>query len=84
MQQLDQYMQQEMQSFQNRIQRCAMECQDRARDALPTGGNPSESQMAAVEKDMKKCIDGCIDTHLKMLPTLEKRIGDAVSQIKRG
>lgn len=84
MQQVQQYMQSELQSFQNRLQRCAMECQDRARDSLPTSGNPTESQIAAVEKDMQKCFNTCVDTHLEMLPTLEKRIGDAVGQVKRG
>ncbi|TMW62118.1 hypothetical protein Poli38472_009611 [Pythium oligandrum] len=83
MQQVQGYLQNEMQSFQNRLQRCAMECQDRARDSMPSNGNPSEAQMAGIEKDMQKCFNGCVDTHLKLLPTLEKRVTDAVSQVKQ-
>ncbi|KAF1329672.1 hypothetical protein FI667_g5865, partial [Globisporangium splendens] len=82
MQQIQNYMQQEMQSFQNRIQRCAMDCQDRARDALGTG-QPSESQMASAQKGMESCVNQCVDSHIKILPTLHKRVEDAVNQVKQ-
>ncbi|CAH0516283.1 unnamed protein product [Peronospora belbahrii] len=41
--QVNQFMQQEMQSLQNRVQRCAQDCQDKARDLLPASGGPSDS-----------------------------------------
>ncbi|GLE00903.1 hypothetical protein PINS_up019375 [Pythium insidiosum] len=83
MQQVQNYMQNELQSFQNRLQRCAMECQDRARDSMPSSGNPSDAQMAAIEKDMQSCFNHCVDSHLKLLPTLQKRVEDAVKQVKQ-
>ncbi|RHX98381.1 hypothetical protein DYB30_007378 [Aphanomyces astaci] len=77
MAQVQNYMSQEMQTFQNRLQRCAMECQDRAKDSLSS--QPSESQISAAQAGMEKCVSKCVDGHIKLLPTLKKRIEDTVS-----
>jgi hypothetical protein len=61
-----------------------MECQDRARDSVPSGAEPTASQIGLIEKNMKACFSGCVETHVKLLPTLEKRITDAVKQVKGG
>ncbi|RQM29660.1 hypothetical protein B5M09_003770 [Aphanomyces astaci] len=63
--------------LQNRLQRCAMECQDRAKDSLSS--QPSESQISAAQAGMEKCVSKCVDGHIKLLPTLKKRIEDTVS-----
>jgi hypothetical protein len=68
---------------QNRLQRCASECQDRARDALPLNGNASESKLASVQKDMESCTNKCVDTHVKLLPALQRRVEEAVDQVKQ-
>lgn len=60
-----------------------MDCQDRARDALPATGNPSEAQMGKVQKDMESCVGKCVDSHIKILPTISKRVEEAVSQVKQ-
>ncbi|KAG7386346.1 hypothetical protein PHYPSEUDO_000381 [Phytophthora pseudosyringae] len=82
-QQLNQFMQQEMQNFQSRIQRCAQDCQDKAQDALPAGGSPSESQLARAQKDMDKCVGRCVDAHVSLLPNVSSRIEQAVAQVKQ-
>ncbi|DAZ99753.1 TPA: hypothetical protein N0F65_003540 [Lagenidium giganteum] len=81
--QLQNLLQNEMQSFQNRLQRGAMECQDRARDAMPTSGNPSEAQMASIQKDMEACFKKVVDMHVKLLPTVQKRVEEAAAQLKK-
>ncbi|CAI5742548.1 unnamed protein product [Hyaloperonospora brassicae] len=81
-QQLNQLMQQEMQHFQSRVQRCAQDCQDRAQDALPARGTPSDAQVARAQKDMDTCVRRCVDTHVGLLPNLSARIEQAVTQIK--
>ncbi|KAF0696838.1 Aste57867_12439 [Aphanomyces stellatus] len=80
MAQVQNYLNQELQSFQNRLQRCAMDCQDRAQDSLGTS-QPSESQIAAAQKGMESCVSQCVGSHIKLLPTLKKRIEDAVASI---
>lgn len=59
-----------------------MECQDRARDSLPAG-QPSESQMASVQKGMEACVSQCVDSHIKLLPTIHKRVEEAVKQVQQ-
>ncbi|CAH0519498.1 unnamed protein product [Peronospora belbahrii] len=81
--QVNQFMQQEMQSLQNRVQRCAQDCQDKARDLLPASGGPSDSQIAHIQKDMEKCISRCMDTHVSLLPNISLRIEQAVDQVKK-
>lgn len=61
-----------------------MECQDRARDAMPASGNPSESQMAKAQKEMESCVGKCVDSHIGLLPTISKRVHEAVQQVKQG
>ncbi|RLN89171.1 hypothetical protein BBJ28_00011352 [Nothophytophthora sp. Chile5] len=82
-QQVNQFMQQEMQNFQSRIQRCAQDCQDRAQDALPATGNPSESQIARAQKDMETCVGRCVDSHISLLPNISSRVEQAVNQVKQ-
>lgn len=61
-----------------------MDCQDRARDALPATGNPSETQMGKVQREMEACVGKCVDSHIKILPTITKRVEEAVGQVKQG
>lgn len=68
---------------QNRLQRCAMDCQDRARDALPASGQPSDAQLASAQKTMESCVGSCVDSHIKLLPALQKRVEEAVKQVKQ-
>jgi hypothetical protein len=81
MQQVQNYLQQEMQSFQNRLQRGAMECQDRARDEA--GANPNENQIQKVQTKMEKCVTKCVETHIGLLPTIQKRVEEAVAQVTK-
>jgi hypothetical protein len=82
-QQINQFMQQEMQNFQNRIQRGVQDCQDKAQDALLAGGNPSETQMARAQKDMEACVTRVVHTHVALLPNISSRIEQAVAQVKQ-
>ncbi|EGZ07647.1 hypothetical protein PHYSODRAFT_431768, partial [Phytophthora sojae] len=82
-QQINQFMQQEMQNFQHRIQRGVQDCQDRAQDSLPAGGAPNEAQIARAQKEMEKCVSSCVDAHIKLLPNINARIEQAVAQVKQ-
>ncbi|CAK4096665.1 unnamed protein product [Aphanomyces euteiches] len=77
--QVQNYLNQELSSFQNRLQRCAMDCQDRAQDGL--SARPSESEIASAQSNMEKCVSKCVDSHIKLLPALKKRIEEATSSI---
>merc|ERR1712122_471195 len=47
------YFQQELSTFQNRLQRCAMDCQDQVRDKLPA--NATESDIMKHKPQMETC-----------------------------
>ncbi|OQR93431.1 hypothetical protein ACHHYP_02532 [Achlya hypogyna] len=79
MQGVQNYVSQEMQSFQNRLQRAARDCQDKAQDDLPR--NPTESQIAAAQASMDACVSGAVKNQIKLLPTLKKRIEETVATL---
>ncbi|XP_067930780.1 protein FAM136A-like [Watersipora subatra] len=76
----DQYLQSEMQGFQSRLQRCAMDCKDKATDKL--GANPTEKEKQAATSTMEKCVVNCVDTNLLAIPKLFDRITQTVKQQK--
>ncbi|KAF6020051.1 hypothetical protein EB796_021644 [Bugula neritina] len=73
----DQHLQSEMQSFQNRLQRCALDCRDNSQDKL--GANPSEKERQQASLALDKCALKCVDTHLAMLPNVFKRIKESIN-----
>lgn len=63
---------QELERFQNRIQRCMMACQDVAQDSISAVG-----EVAAKEK-FNSCLYKCAEEHLKLIPGIKKRLIDVV------
>lgn len=66
----------EVQRFQQRLQRCAADCQDRAQDLMPSGDPNSASQadISKAQKVMDDCIASCAKSHTSMVPGLQKSI----------
>jgi hypothetical protein len=64
----------EMNSFQNRLQRGIMECQDDAQDKVTDSVRADSRKLEAVQLDMMKCVSACVDKHIAMLPGLQKKI----------
>ena len=75
-------LQNEMNSFQTRLQRCSQNCQDEANDMLTPEirSNPAHPQMATIEKSMLKCSNTCVDKHIAMLPSIEAKIVAGLKQ----
>nr|CAB3244287.1 protein FAM136A [Phallusia mammillata] len=63
---------QELEEFQQRLQRCMMTCQDRAKDQMATSGQ------AEVEKKFADCMCVCADDHLKLIPLMKMRLETAM------
>eukprot|EP00752_Nemacystus_decipiens_P004900 g4459.t1 len=80
LQEINQVVQQEVGGLQNRMQRCAMDCADEAKDLIPEGAKEGD---AVVEKAMAqniKCTSGCAQKHLAMLPNIEAKIKGAAER----
>ncbi|CAG5133449.1 unnamed protein product [Candidula unifasciata] len=66
------YLQNEIEIFQNRLQRCAMTCQDRLRDALPT--KPTEREVELGRTTLERCVIDCAFSHVDLVPGLTKKM----------
>ncbi|CAH1782856.1 unnamed protein product, partial [Owenia fusiformis] len=74
------FMQTEMQNYQDRLQRCALDCQDTIRDKV--GPNTSEAEVAKHKKDLEKCVVKCADTHIGAIPSMLTRMRDTLKKLE--
>lgn len=58
--------------FKDRLQRCAMSCQDKMRDGMPA--KPSDQDVQRGRAYMEKCVVECADSHVNLIPTLTKKM----------
>jgi len=80
--QANHYVQQEVQSFQNRLNRSMMDCQDRAKDMMYPGVENDAKKMGKVEDTLLACMSKHVDDHIKMLVPLRKRIDAELKNLK--
>ncbi|GFO13459.1 protein fam136a [Plakobranchus ocellatus] len=66
------YLQNEIENFQNRLQRCAMSCQDKLRDEMPA--KPSDKDVEKGRLGLEKCVIECADSHVEYIPGLTKKM----------
>jgi hypothetical protein len=81
MQIAQQIIENEMSQFQNRVQRCAQECNDSARDSV--GVNADTSDPRVQERFMNygnKCLNACVDKHVALLKGIQQRIEKDVNE----
>uniref|UniRef100_A0A2C9JLT5 Mitochondrial import inner membrane translocase subunit n=1 Tax=Biomphalaria glabrata TaxID=6526 RepID=A0A2C9JLT5_BIOGL len=64
------YFQNEIEIFQNRLQRCAMFSQDKIRDELPA--KPSDRDVERNRHTLEKCVIQCADKNVELVPALTK------------
>eukprot|EP00117_Sycon_ciliatum_P041810 scpid36839/ scgid30515/ Protein FAM136A len=67
----------ELETFQNRFQRCAMDCQDKVRDA---GSLPSDSEF---QNKVLTCLTKCTDDHIKLVGPMGKRLETSMNKAVR-
>eukprot|EP01084_Bolivina_argentea_P047720 87949_1 len=71
---LQKVVQSEINSLQERVQRCAVACQDEAKDSIPAGTNPGDAKFERAQKGMDRCVTTCADKMVKLMPQMEARI----------
>ena len=69
-----QVLNQEVNGFQNRLNRSMMECQDKAKDQMTPGMESDPKKMAALEDTMLKCMSQTVDHHIGLLKPMRQRI----------
>lgn len=64
--------------FQNRLQRCIMECNDNIKDKM--GLNPTQREVDRYSEEFEQCATKCVDSYCELLPTLEKTMKKVLSK----
>ncbi|KAJ1422797.1 hypothetical protein B484DRAFT_452189 [Ochromonadaceae sp. CCMP2298] len=75
---INQLIQQEMSQFQDRLQRCSMNCRDETKDKYP---NPSGNPEA--EKMITNCLGVCADKHIDMLKSIRYNLEQKVDEVTK-
>ncbi|GBF92136.1 hypothetical protein Rsub_04483 [Raphidocelis subcapitata] len=73
----------ELQTFQERLQRCLVRCQDRAQESLPSDRDPSEAQVKKAQDQLLGCMDACAKEYSGGVPKLRAGIEAALKKIPR-
>merc|ERR1712241_1157966 len=68
----------ELSSFQQRISRCANQCQDEAQDQV--SGTSSPQDVAQAQTQLDGCVSNCCDKHIQLIPKMMSRINDVPQQ----
>ncbi|XP_023678908.2 protein FAM136A isoform X1 [Paramormyrops kingsleyae] len=66
----------ELEKFQDRLSRCTMHCNDKAKDLFDSG-----TKEPAVRAAMERCVGGCVDDHVNLLPSMTRRLRDSLGAI---
>ncbi|XP_055609538.1 protein FAM136A [Uranotaenia lowii] len=69
-QRAQQHVEQELGNFNNRLQRCVMDCNDTVKDKM--GPKPSEDDISKYTGIFERCAIKCVDKHVELLPGLFK------------
>ncbi|KAL3041610.1 protein FAM136A [Trematomus bernacchii] len=67
----------ELEKFQNRLSRCTMHCNDKAKDLFDSG-----AKEPAVRALMDRCEGSCVDDHVNLIPSMTRRIKDNLDSIE--
>jgi len=74
------YVQNEFNKWQNRVQRCLQDCSDAASDKMPsTRDHSNENEMNKYIKEAEACASKCFVKHIQLLPQLANKIVDTLS-----
>ena len=84
LQQSKQVVETEIAQFQNRLQQCAQGCQQDAQNYMQDNqiAPTDQKQIDKVQAKHGSCISSCFDEHMKIVPTMSKRIDDNLKKIK--
>jgi len=70
------YVEGEISNFQNRLQRCAYQCQDEVRDRVTP--STSEQEMNGYKMQMEGCIVKCADDHINLVDNMLVRMRETL------
>jgi hypothetical protein len=69
-----------MNDFQERLQRCVQRCQDAAQESLPV--SPSDKDITKAQEALANCAANCAEEYEKQIPKLQATLVDKLRQVK--
>uniref|UniRef100_A0A7S2V684 Protein FAM136A n=1 Tax=Fibrocapsa japonica TaxID=94617 RepID=A0A7S2V684_9STRA len=81
LQQAQHVLQSELQTLQNRVQRCAAQCQEDIQNLVTPSTQGDSRQMAKLQENLNKCVSGCMNDSCKQLKPVQNRIEQKLKQI---
>ncbi|KAL2774031.1 protein FAM136A isoform 2, partial [Daubentonia madagascariensis] len=66
----------ELEKFQDRLARCTMHCNDKAKDSIDAG-----SKELQVKRQLDSCVTKCVDDHMHLIPTMTKKMKESLISI---
>ncbi|XP_073239690.1 protein FAM136A-like [Porites lutea] len=79
-QQIQEYIGKELNGFQDRLGRCAQQCQDKIQDNVdPT---TTQSELTKYQAELNKCVDQCCISHSELVPKMFERMKKVLSQVQ--
>ncbi|KAJ7305291.1 hypothetical protein JRQ81_011208 [Phrynocephalus forsythii] len=67
---------QELERFQDRLARCTMHCNDKAKDAVDSGSKEQQ-----VKQQLETCVTKCVDDHMHLIPSMTKKMKETLAGI---
>ncbi|XP_074837844.1 protein FAM136A [Carettochelys insculpta] len=66
----------ELERFQDRLARCTMHCNDKAKDSLDSGNKEQQ-----VKQQLESCVTKCVDDHVHLIPSMTKKMKETLAAI---
>ena len=66
----------ELERFQDRLARCTMHCNDKAKDSMEAG-----TKELQVKRQLDSCVAKCVDDHMHLIPTMTKKMKESLSSM---
>ncbi|KAL1779621.1 FAM136A [Sigmodon hispidus] len=66
----------ELERFQDRLTRCTMHCNDKAKDSIDAGNKEVQ-----VKRQLDSCVIKCVDDYMHLIPTMTKKMKESLSSI---
>lgn len=73
------FVQNELGQFQERLQRGVLLCQDKIKEKV--GPNPTEADMKRYRAEFESCAVDCVNYHVNQLPSLKQKIKAGLDQL---
>ncbi|XP_018409916.1 PREDICTED: protein FAM136A [Nanorana parkeri] len=63
----------ELERFQDRLSRCTLNCNDKAKDSFDSG-----NKEAKVRAQLEGCVMKCAEEHMNLIPSMTKKLKDSL------